>query len=56
MSDDDRINVMLSREVHKALVETKRYGEELQVWADFVVSEGLQQIEAARQEQREADE
>jgi len=50
MSESDRINVMLSRELHQALVETQPYEEDLQQWADYVVSEGLHSVEAQREE------
>jgi len=50
MSDSDRINVMISRELHQALVETQPYEENLQQWADYVVSEGLHAVEAQREE------
>jgi len=51
MSESDRINVMLSRELHQALVESKPYEEDLQQWADYIMSEGLHAVKAQREEE-----
>jgi len=51
VTETERVNVMLSRELHQALIESKPYEEDLQQWADYIVSEGLHRLEA----QREAD-
>ena len=50
--DDERINIMLSRKLHIQLMKTKPYEEDVQSWADYVVSEGLHAIEDQREEER----
>jgi hypothetical protein len=56
MADDKHgVRIAIDMEQHKALKLSKPYEESLRDWASYVISEGLHEIEAQRQAEREED-
>jgi hypothetical protein len=50
MSEEERVTIAVDRAVHRELVFTQPYGENLRDWASYVISEGLHEVEAQREE------
>jgi len=50
-TEPDRVTIAVQRDLHKALIEAKPYGETVRDWTDYVVAEGLHAVEAQREEE-----
>jgi len=50
-TEPDRVTIAVERDLHRALLDMKPYGETVRDWTDYVLSEGLHAVEAQREEE-----